>query len=106
MINRQMKPYILYENQPKESPLGCAIDNYILVDEILAAVNFISYNSIQSDEKYQDCRYSGLTLYKDFDLAKEYKFVAIGQQKKEYLIKSINPHTRQTQLLLQEVCYE
>lgn len=103
MINRQMKPYLLYEKRPGADALGRPTNDFILVGEVMAAVNFLSYSQIHQLERYRDCRYTGLTAYKGFQPGKEYKLVPKETYDWDYLVKSVNTCTRLTQLILQEV---
>ena len=102
MINAQMKPYDLYVNEPIEDSYGHLNDNWVYVNRIMAAVNFLSADKMSDDIRYKDCRYTGLTKCKGLNIGKEYKLIPVGQDK-AYLIKSINEITRLAQYLLQEV---
>lgn len=103
MISRQMKAYIVHENRPVIDSIGYQKDNFVPVGEVMAAVNFVSYSQLQQEQRFKDCRYSGLTAYKGFRPEKEYKLVPKEDIGLEYCIKSINQLSRLTQILLQEV---
>ena len=99
MINRQMEEYSLYINQPIQDKYGKLKDNYVFLDNIQVAINFISMNKRTEDIRFKDCDYIGLTLYKGLDLCKDYKLVG----KVSYKIVSINEVTRLSQYLLKVV---
>lgn len=99
MINRQMEQYSLYVNEPIQDKYGKLKDNYIFLRNIDVAINFISMNKRNTDIRFKECDYTGLTHYKGLDLAKKYKLVG----KLQYEIISINEITRLSQYLLKVV---
>ena len=99
MINRQMKQYSLYVNEPIQDKYGKLKDNYVFVDNIQVAINFISINKRNEDIRFKDCNYTGLTLYKGLDLSKTYKLVGELQ----YEIVSVNEFCRLSQYILKVV---
>jgi len=100
MINAQMQSFELYENQPSKSEFGIKEDNWIKIADINVAVNYIGYNKVNDDIRYKDCKYTGLTSYKDLDISKDYKLV---RNNISYLIQEINLIPRYTQLTLEAV---
>lgn len=99
MINRQMEQYSLYINEPIQDKYGKLKDNYIFLDNIQVAINFISINKRNEDIRFKDCNYTGLTYYKGLDLTKKYKLVG----KLQYEIVSINEFGRLSEYLLKVV---
>ena len=100
MINNQMQPYNLYVNEPIEDSCGSLKENWVLVGNITAAVNYISADKISDDIRYKDCRYTALTRYKGLDKRKEYRLVSADST---YKIVSFTEITRLSQYLMQEV---
>lgn len=100
LINFLMKEFELYENRPTQDNFHTKIDNWVKVNDIEVAINYVSYNQINDDIRYKDCNFTGLTDYKEFNFKNQYK---ISDKDNNYLIKEINLISRYTILTLQSV---
>lgn len=100
MINRQMQQFSLYVNEPITDNFGHKKDNFIFLEYIYVAINFISINKISNDIRYKDCEYTGLTKYKGLDITKKYK---IKNDTFDFSIESFNEFTPYSQYILKRV---
>lgn len=99
MINRQMKTFELYEKNFEKDQFGIKNESWIYLKDIDVAINYKSITGVNGDIAYFQHIYTGLTNYKDFENKKQYKLICDD----EFLIKSINPFTRYTQLELEMI---
>lgn len=97
VINRQFKPFALYEKEIVKNTLGVKTENWNLIGNIDVAVNYSQVTAVQGDILYTQRVYKGLTSYKGFNVDKQYKLKA----DRNFYIKEFNTITRLTQLELE-----
>ena len=98
-INRNMKPYMLQENQPKRSSSGALVDNWVDIKEIDVSVHKKNDLKVVASEKYLESTHTGLTHFKDITADK----FRLKKDGKIYQITDCNTEGRLTNLLLKVV---
>lgn len=98
-INRDMRKYMLQENQPIEGKSGAERENWVDVNEIEAAIYKKNDMKVAASEKYIKSTHTGLTHYRLIAPGK-HRIVKDGVI---YQIEDCNPQGRLTNLLLKVV---
>lgn len=98
-INRDMRKYMLQENNPVRSPSGAEKDNWIDVREINAAVYKKNDMKVVASEKYIESTHTGLTYCK----AIKSDVFRLVRDNTVYAITDCNTEARLTNLLLKVV---
>ena len=102
-MRRNIKDYKLYVNVPGVNNIGAKVDKWELIKVITVMVNFTDVKRLTDDIRYKDCEYTGLTAYKEMDIAKQYKLVCKEDTTEQYIVRSVNNIGRYSQCILQRV---
>lgn len=98
-VNRDMRMYMLQENQPVRGPSGAVKDNWVDVKRIPVAVYKNSDMVTTASARYNDCSHTGLTYCKEFEEGR-YRLNIGGRV---YQVIGCNTRPRLTNLQLKEV---